>query len=196
MSRDDWMLFILTFLTGAAIGMYIYVAVWKPVYAPEELGDDETVASEWSVVGKRRGGNHDSDYIQPSFRLLGNGSYTYIEGGANTEPSTPKEGKLRGTKLSDLKVSVPTLKNYEGAVNNANCASLNGGYDYEYRFTVRGETYYLDTCETKLGTETPLASDLAALWLSFSGHNQREYDSVSEWVEAWINRNVGVPKDE
>lgn len=195
MKREDWMLFSLTFLTGAAIGMYAYIAVWKPVYAPEEIGSQEDIANEWSVVGKRRGGEQALDYIQPSFRLLGNGSYTYLPGGNSDVSFEPKEGKLKRALLNELKVTEETLKLYEVPVNNAKCASETGGYDYEYRFTVKGNTYTLDTCETKLGTNTTLSNSLLDVWQSFSGQT-KSYNSVSDWVEAWINRNIGVSKEE
>jgi hypothetical protein len=69
MKRDEWMLLSLTFLTGLAIGMYVYIVAFKPTYAPENLSGVESEANEWSMVGKRRAEFHNSDYVYPSFRL-------------------------------------------------------------------------------------------------------------------------------
>lgn len=191
MKRDDWMLLSLTFLTGLAIGMYVYIAAYKPIYAPADLVSSEASADEWSIVGKQRGGNEDNDYIQPSFRILADGSYTYLPGGTGNKALQSVEGSISRSLLRDLQVSVGDLNTYSKRVTGRSCASDVGGYDYRYRVTMDGDTYLLDTCSTLLGDDSGLAVSLSEVWDELSGKGSgATYNTVSDWAQAWIRRNL------
>jgi hypothetical protein len=195
MKRDDWILLSLTFLTGLAIGMYIYIAAFKPTYAPESLNNTESNASDWSMIGKRRGGDHDDRYIQPSFRLLGTGEYVYLPGGVGDGALSPEKGSLAKSQLNSLLVSEAELASYSRGVSASICASDRGGYDYEYRVTVDGETVILDTCLTSLGN-TEMADKLEVLWQQMGGNgvtggSGQSFDRPSEWIQDWIRQNLG-----
>ena len=113
MKRDDWMILSLTFLTGLAIGMYVYITAYKPTYEANDISETEAEAGEWSVVGKRVGGTDGSDYIQPSFRLLGNGEYTYLPGGSGEMSLEPVEGSLSRGEMVNLRFNESELAAYE-----------------------------------------------------------------------------------
>lgn len=194
MKRDDWMLLSLTFLTGLAIGMYVYIMFFKPTYVPENLNDSEATASEWSLVGKRYSDSPDRA-VEPSFRLLGDRSYVYLPGGESTDALTPREGKISSGLMRELRQYDDELYGYSAAPLQPDCPSARGGYDFEYRFIVDNTSYPLDTCDTALGHDTALALTLEAVWAEVEGRGGssfRQYGSFSEWAENWIRQNIGV----
>lgn len=197
MKRDDWMLLILTFLTGLAIGMYIYITAFKPTYAPENLSNTESEASDWSLVGKKRSLDAEAGFIEPSFRLLGNGEYVYIQGGQDDDSLEPREGKLSSSLMRDLREYDDMLGSYTENSPGVDCASYEGGYDYEYRVTKDNVLYLLDTCDTMLGQDTPYATALLQVWEQIEGTagSGLRYGNFSEWAEKWINDNFGVDRD-
>lgn len=187
------MLLSLTFLTGVAIGMYIYIGVFKPMYAPETLSDTESEASQWSVVSRKRDGANVAGYSEPTFRLLGDGSYTYLPGSEEGTMVEAKEGKLSRSLLRELRTYDDTLHDYSFTVSRAGCASEVGGYDYEYRFTKNTLTYNLDTCYTALGDDTPFAILLTKVWDEVEGRGViGPGGNFSDWAEGWIRENIGV----
>lgn len=191
------MLLSLTFLTGVAIGMYIYIGVFKPMYAPENLSNTEAEASEWNLISRKRDGVSAVSYSQPSFRLLGDGSYTYLPGSTEGAMVEAKEGNLSRSLLSQLRTYDDTLHDYSYTVARKTCASETGGYDYEYRFTKNTLTYNLDTCYTALGDDTPFAILLAQVWDEVEGRGAiGTGGNFSDWAEGWIRENVGVEGQE
>lgn len=190
MKRDDWMLFSLTFLTGLAIGMYVYLMVFKPVYVPDSLNDTEAGANEWSLVAKRYG-DGSSRYVEPSFRVLADRNYVYLPGGESDSALTPIEGKLSAGLMRDLRKYDTELLDYTYESTQPDCPSRYGGYDYEYRFTVDNTVYLLDTCETVLGQGSELAVLLQEVWSELEGVS-RPSGSFSGWAEKWINDRIGA----
>lgn len=194
MKRDDWMLLSLTFLTGLAIGMYVYIMFFKPTYAPENLSGEEATASEWSLVARRYSDQSDRG-VEPSFRLLGDRSYVYLPGGQSDEALTPREGKISARLMRELRQYDDELYGYSAPPLRPDCPSVRGGYDFEYRFVVDNTSYLLDTCSTALGHDTGLALALEAVWAEVEGTSAssfRQYDSFSDWAEDWIRRNLGT----
>ncbi|MBP6924668.1 MAG: hypothetical protein KBB78_03810 [Candidatus Pacebacteria bacterium] len=196
MKRDDFMLLELTFLTGVAIGMYVYIAAFKPLYTPENLNDTEAEASEWSLVARRYGGEPVPGYSDPTFRVLGDGTYTYIPGGADGAAIEPRQGKLSNSVLKQLRSYDNSLMQYSYSASRNDCASYYDGYDYDYRFTKQNIVFDLDTCRTALGEDTPLAKLLSEVWDEIEGR-QTEVGptNFSDWAAGWINENIGVQKD-
>ncbi|OGG41790.1 hypothetical protein A2837_01080 [Candidatus Kaiserbacteria bacterium RIFCSPHIGHO2_01_FULL_46_22] len=187
MKRDDWMLLTLTFLTGAAIGMYMYVAVWKPVYFPEDLGNEEAEASDWSIVGERRQGGA----TEASFRLLSDGSYSYIAiDDLSGEPEARKEGSIKKTLVKELMVSEDEIASYE---EETECLASDK-VEYEYRFTIDNYTYLLDTCNTELGHDTELSLLLKKAWHQMEGSVDGTA-TPSEWLTNWLNERIGANKN-
>ncbi len=183
MKRDDWMLFILTFLTGAVLGMYVYFAVWKPVYAPDDLNSAEVGASDWSLVGERRYG----DSIDASFRLLADGSYVFIVLDENGEPESRKQGNLSKSLITDLQVSASELASYE---EEQECEDV-GRAEYRYRFTVEEDIYSLDTCKTVLGQDSELATTLNKVWQKVGGEAEDNRTPAAMFTD-WLNGRIGV----
>lgn len=195
MKRDDWMILSLTFLTGLAIGMYVYITAYKPTYEADDVSGVESEAGEWSVVGRRVGGNNDNEYIQPSFRLLGNGEYTYLPGGTGDMSLEPQTGSLSSGEMAALRFNESELASYERGQRLGVCAADRGGYDYEYRITLNRESFLLDTCLANFNGSS-LEESLSTIWQRIEGEGPtRSYNSVSDWLEDFLRRNIGVNRD-
>lgn len=194
MKRDDFMLLALTFLTGVAIGMYVYIAAFKPNYAPEKLSDTEAEAGEWSLVARRYGGDSMFGYVDPTFRVLADGTYTYIPGGPESVAAESRSGKLSKGTMRQLRAYDDALLNHSHTALRNDCASYVDGYDYDYRFTKSNIVFDLDTCRTALGDNTPLSRLLASVWDEIEGRATTTTTSrnFSEWAEGWIRENLGV----
>lgn len=191
MKRDDWMLLTLTFLTGLAIGLYVYIAFFKPTYVPENLNQSESAASDWSIVAIRRGGT-EPRYVQPAFRVLEDGSYQYRAGGMpDTDVSQINEGNLPKSLIRDLNLSTEMLRTYSEQSLVENCLSNQGGYDFEYRISLEGETYVLDTCLTNFSPNSELYESLEAIWDSLEGETTNS-NRTGGWLENWVRDNFGV----
>lgn len=188
------MLLSLTFLTGLAIGMYVYIMFFKPTYVPENLSDSEATASEWSLVARRYSDQTDRG-VEPSFRLLGDRSYVYLPGGQSNDALSPREGKISTGLMRELRQYDEELYGYGAPPNRPECPSARGGYDFEYRFIVDNTSYSLDTCNTSLGHDSGLAMILEEVWEEVEGTRSssfRQYGSFSDWAEDWIRQNLGV----
>ena len=189
------MLFTLTFLTGAAIGMYVYVTVFKPVYLPENIDTTEEQAYEWSVIGKKRSNHPDPEYVHASFRLLGDRSYVYLPGSISSEALEPVEGAISKRLQTALRFEESKLIRYSEASALTTCASDSDGIDYEYRFTVSGRTYLLDTCETRLREDREAMSILESIWNEVEGGTtESSYVPPAKWLENLL-RSHFAPED-
>ncbi len=181
---------ILTFVTGLAIGMYVYVAAFKPVYAPEGLGGSEAAASDFSIIGKTYGGSEDAGFIRPSFRILGDGTYMYIQGGDGINALEPIQGSLPNSLVRELKAEIAdsNLSHLSVTAVKGNCLSYSGGFDFEYKITVNSKQYVLDTCKTVFENNDPLAELLQSVWDELSGNkSSTTYNgSLSNMAEEWL----------
>jgi hypothetical protein len=193
MKRDEWMLLSLTFLTGLAIGMYVYIVAFKPTYAPENLSGVESEANEWSMVGKRRAEFHNSDYVYPSFRLLGDGSYLYLPSTTGDEAVEPVEGKISSSAMRQIRKHDELIASYTMPDDINPCNGDIEGFEYEYRVTVDRTVYILDTCRTVLGHDSEYALAIRQVWDEIEGtSSSKPRGSVSDWLEDWIRRNIGT----
>jgi hypothetical protein len=166
MKTQDKFVFILTFLTGLAAGMYIYVISFKPTYAPETIDPNEELAQDFSVIGKQYGGDLQSDYVAPSFRITGNGNFDYRPGGNSESALEPVSGQLPNSLVSEIK-DLATKGELEFLVQpraESDCRSHVDGFDYQYRVILEGIEYHLDSCNTLLGYNSELAVALEDVW--------------------------------
>lgn len=195
MSGQDTFMFLLTFLTGIFLGAFIYVTSFKPTYAPDDIGSAESTAGDFSVIAKAYGGVHERGYISPSFRVLSEGSYMYIQGGVSDSALEPIEGKLPSSLLRQLKVvaTEDTLVIYEEEVGKSNCRSFADGVDYEYRITLEEIEYSLDTCTSNVPYDSALAIALDDVWTFISGtgtYTGPQGGSLSDKATDFIRKNL------
>ena len=200
METSDWFLFILTFVTGAFIGMFIYVTSFKPTYVPEDVNSDEDKAYEFSITGKTYGGLIAPEYIRPSFRLLGNGQYTYIRGGTGDNALEPEEGKLPRTIMNEInsEVTASQLAAASAPAEKDFCENYVDGTDYRYQITLDGTVYQLDTCFTDLTYESDLAAALEAVWqylLDPSLNQSNAPQTPSDAAERFLRERLGADQE-
>lgn len=166
MTTQDKFIFILTFVTGLAAGMYVYVISFKPTYTPETINTEEVMAEDFSVIGKQYGGDRQNDYVAPSFRITADGSFSYRAGGSASLGLETTEGKLPKTLINDIR-SLATFEELEYLSENnpdGNCQSDVDGIDYQYRIILESEEFQLDSCGTLLGYDSDLAIALEDVW--------------------------------
>lgn len=166
MTTQDKFIFILTFITGLAAGMYVYVISFKPTYAPETINNVEELAEDFSVIGKQYAGDRQNDYVAPSFRITADGSFSYRPGGSTTDGLEIIEGKLPRTLINDLR-SLATFDELDRLSENnpaGDCQSFVDGIDYQYRIILESEEFQLDSCDTRLGYDSDLALALEDVW--------------------------------
>jgi len=180
MTAQDKFVFILTFFTGFMLGTYVYFVSFKPTYAPERINTSEVLASEFSVIGKQYGGYVPNDYIMPSFRVVGDGSFDYRPGGTSAAALSSQEGKLPRSIINNLKM-LATESELEFLVQKraaSDCRSFVDGFDYQYRVILEGIEYPLDSCNTQLGYDSDLALVLEDIWNYLAGNEvsgQRQF---------------------
>ena len=194
MTLQDFFAFLLVFLTGVFIGVVVYVTSFQPIYAPDNLQNDEAIASEFSIIGKAYGGDQGSDYIRPSFRLLGNGQYDYLPGGSSSVALEPESGTLPKGLLREIKkaADLNLLADYEEPVSKDNCMSFEGGFDYEYLVVVDKQSFDLHTCFSALDYSDDLAVALIEVWNYLDDPENSKYsrllygESLNEWMSDWL----------
>lgn len=173
MDITDWFSFGLAFVTGIFIGMFMYVTVFKPTYIPDDLGRTEDQAFEFSIVGKSYGGFVPNGYIHPSFRLLGNGEYTYLPGGSGSDALEPVKGYIPGSLERSINAEISRDNLLDKATpTEKNCRSYSDGSDYKYQITLEGTVYQLDTCRTSLSYDDTLSVLLDEVWNYLSKESQ------------------------
>lgn len=210
MKSQDLILIGFTFVTGVAVGVYLYVTAFMPTYNIEKvpvIGSNETA---FNVVGKAYGGHTISGYVQPSFEISANGHYEYFAGGVDADTAVPKEGKLDPVLFADLKSVIRNtdLATYGEATEKEFCTNFADGTDYIYRITLEGKTYELDSCRTVFPYESDLAHVLSDVWADIQGFDVHEplpptKDSSSPalWFEHWLqgyfdyNATSSVPNE-
>lgn len=160
------MSFTLIFVTGVFIGMFLYVTVFKPVYVPEEAPAEVEAAREFSVIGQAYGGMRGPEFVRPSFRILGDGRYTYQPGGVGEGALRTETGTLPADLLASLRseATEPNLLEAAAPAQKADCRLFVDGYDYRYQFTVSGTVYSVDTCESNVTYSDELVLLLDEVW--------------------------------
>ena len=176
MDKTDLLVLIVTAIAGFATGFYLYAMVFAPNYVadkPQIVSD-----SEFTIMGEFYGGCRSQC---PSFRLTSDRKYQYLPEGIETA-----DGSIRGTyprvEFVELRRVLEKSEVVSAAtdVTSTQCASFADGIDANYRVTLDGEEYELDTCRTALSQNRALAEALAKIFMvlddpgSFS-YNREDY---------------------
>ena len=210
MKPTDWLFLGLTFATGLFIGMAIYVVSFKPTYAPENLNTEEDSALEFSIIGKAYGGDLGPEYIRPSFRLLRNGTYDYIQGGDGEDALDSVTGKLSKNVLNRVVASMEEAVLLEASwpTEKDDYRIFVDGIDYQYQITLDGTVYQLDTCNTDLDYDSELAISLEMVWNELGGTEdivnpdtgtatfKPSGESIQEQATSWLKSRLDpTPED-
>ena len=180
-------------MTGVLIGVFLYVGFFKPTYAPERPPAEVAAARQFSVVGQAYGGMRGPEFVRPSFRVLGDGSYTYQPGGVGDAALRTEEGYLPEEMIQTLQSLATADRVSElsrpGAAKD--CRVHVDGYDYRYQFTLEGVSYSIDTCVNNVQYDDQLLITLDRVWsyvLDPAGYVPPSPGSGSSSDDSWLER--------
>lgn len=193
-ARSDWFILIFTFIVGMSSGAYLYITSFQPLYGTGDgIGGAERSASDFSVIGKSYGGSNPAGFAHPSFRITGDGSYSYLPGGVNADQIKEQNGELPNRLADELHsaVSDANLDQLSRSAQKDDCRIFSDGVDHTYRITVAGTQYELDTCNTALSYDHELALVLSDIW-TYLEDGEVEYRNTSSsgadrsWLEEFL----------
>ncbi|MEX0930785.1 MAG: hypothetical protein WDZ68_00650 [Candidatus Paceibacterota bacterium] len=169
LSSRDWFLFSLTFVVGLTTGIYLYFTIYVPTYQlnTSGLSQSEVASNEFSVIGRSYGGNIVGEYVHPSYRIAGDGTYIFLRGGVGVEGQEPETGVLPRLLFNDLKriAESSDLDTLSEPGNKEECNTFFDASDYLYHITVDGVQYAIDTCTSNISYEHELVFVLEDIWM-------------------------------
>jgi len=162
MKKPDILSILLTFFLGAMAGAYLYLVGYAPTVATLEVPSQEK-AEALVIESDVYGGCRDAC---PSFQVLGDGSYRYLYSVAYDEPQIIQSGTVPSAMRKDLqkKLTPQALTAQSQQITPAVCSSYSDGIDVRYTITRNGEEYVLDTCGTRVDTDSPLWLSVKKIW--------------------------------
>lgn len=188
MKGSDYILLVLTFITGMCAGAYLYITYFAPAYVAEDIPSVEDTYFELS--GEMYGACEAGDQSCASFHLKENRTYTYVPAQAQDRTEDKLTGTLDRRTFSALE---DVLMNTDIALLQADggyCAAKHGGTDYRYRVVFDGEAYLLDTCGTAF-VNTSLARAFEALWPRLATSTaSRAIDIDGNGVERFLEQEI------
>jgi len=164
MKRQDIVTLAFTFFTGFCLGVYIFFTGFMGITEDVVPDVGETVALE--IIGEAYGG---CQTVCPTFIVRADGSFRYLFTPGFDEEQVVREGSLPFSLQVELAEAMtrPALTAQSEELQPAFCNSYNEGVDVRYRITRAGEQYLLDTCGTRVATETALWQALVKIWNYF-----------------------------
>ena len=160
MKIGDWLVVLLTFITGVAAGSFVYLIGLR------EFDIDPikpSLISEFEIVVTNYGGCTRSGGCS-SYRILSDGSYVFIAGDGVTSG-----GVITDDQLSSLKQTLfaTDLEVQSVAYEPDFCESWVDGVDTTYSITRDGIQFEIDTCKTTADVDSDLLELLDWLWVQF-----------------------------
>jgi hypothetical protein len=176
MTGKIYFILVSSLVMGILSGVFLYVTVFIPELAPDE--DQSEIISEDTVVieGRMYGGCQEMDSCA-SFKLQDNRRYQY--------KATPQAEVSEGKISEDIRdavfntVDTKTLVTLSEDTTPHQCAGYVDGLDYMYDVTKEGKIYPLDTCTTKLATNSALQKNLISVW-EFMANPTTTYPTLIE----------------
>jgi len=162
MKKSDTLSILITFLVGIVVGVYLYVVGFAPTVATLEVPSQERIEA-LVIESDVYGGCRDAC---PSFQVLGDGSYRYLYSVSFDEPQVIESGTIPFALRRDLRKNLTSeaLEAQSQPIAPAVCNSFSDGIDVRYRVTREGKEYVLDTCGTKVNTDSPLWLSIKKIW--------------------------------
>jgi len=160
MKIGDWLIILLTFITGVASGSFVYINGLRdydidPI-EPSLISDFEIIVTKYGGCARGFGCS--------SYRILSDGSYVVVSGrGATTG------GDITTDQLKSLKQTLfeADLESQAVIIEPDFCESWVDGIDTTYSITRDETTFELDTCGTTVDVDSDLLELLDWLWVQF-----------------------------
>lgn len=163
MTKQDKINIAFTFLAGLVTGVYVYTSGYS-FRIPDEVSQD--FYGEFRIVGNSYTGKGVCNVKGClSFEVRVDGSYslvTYSASGDRVRKIGNIDSALKKELSKELKPAV--LKAQAEKSSGKNCSSDVGKMDFNFKVTVDGKEYELDSCKTKVDTKTKVWQVLAKLW--------------------------------
>ncbi len=162
MKGKDYVVLILTFVTGVFAGSYLYTTSFAPSYQEDEVPSTQEVM--FLLQGQKRGDcNRDGD-LCPSFELRANRTYSYIPQYLDgVEPEEVVHGKLGKDRFDELLAYVDAIDLMELEKKSPGACSNIYDTNYAYNLVYKGQSYTYDTCNTAFKNSV-LATKFYPLW--------------------------------
>jgi hypothetical protein len=162
MKKQDILSILLTFFLGVVAGAYLYLVGYAPTVATLEVPSREK-AEALVINSDVYGGCRDAC---PSFQVLGDGSYRYLYSVSYDDPQVIQSGSIPSAMRRDLQrnLTPQALAAQSQTITPAVCSSYSDGIDVRYTVTRDGEEYVLDTCGTRVDTDSPLWLSIKKIW--------------------------------
>ena len=163
-THQDKISLVVTFSVGFVAGVYFYFAGFS-----FEFGSaipEKDFYEDFMIEGQAYGSCEMQGCL--SFQLLSDGTYRMVSPMSGVGAVT-KNGVIRFDLRSELMKNLEDRTLTKQAKSNGveNCASDEGGTDYNFIITKNGEEYQLDTCSTNVDYESQAWQSLAKLWNYF-----------------------------
>ncbi len=165
MEKHHYVTMLFVFVTGFIFGMYLYTTGFMKEYgAPAVQSQNEL--NSFVLVAEVYGGCRNTC---PSYQVVSDGSYRYLFTPTAGEEQIIRDGTLpRSLRRQIADVFNPvTLQTQSVETQPAVCNSFTDGIDVQYRITLAGEDYILDTCGTAVDTDSALWRTLLSIWSYF-----------------------------
>jgi len=162
MEKHHYITMIFVFVTGIFAGMYMFTSGFMQQYGAPDV-QTQIAADSFVLVAEVYGGCRDSC---PSFQVIADGTYRYLFTPGFEEDQIIREGELPRAlrrEISDTFLPI-TLQTQSVETDPAVCNSFTDGIDVQYRITLAGEDYILDTCGTAVDTSSALWQTLLSVW--------------------------------
>lgn len=152
----------MTFFVGVTAGAYIFLVGFASTVATLEVPDQEKI-EELVIESDVYGGCREAC---PSFQVLGDGSYRYLYSVSYDEPQVIQSGSIPFSLRRELLKNLTTqaLTTQSQSITPAICSSYSDGIDVRYTITRDGSKYILDTCGTRVDTNSPLWISVKKIW--------------------------------
>lgn len=163
-THQDKISMALTFSVGVVAGVYFYFTGFSFEFGGSVPEKD--FYEDFVVEGQAYGSCEMKGCM--SFQLLADGSYRMVS-------SESRVGEVAKNGVISLDLRSELMKNLESKTLSkqsktnsiTNCASDEGGTDYNFVITKDGEKYELDTCGTNVDFNSQAWLSLAKLWNYF-----------------------------
>lgn len=165
LTKQDKINISITFIAGLISGVYVYASGYS-FRMPDKVSQE--YYGEFRVVGKSYMGSGNCKVKGClSFEVKVDGSYSLITYEVDGEQvrklgnldSSLKKELSRELKPADLKTQAE-----KSAAKSCASDSGNGKMDFNFRVTIDGKEYELDSCKTKIDPRTKSWQTLAKLW--------------------------------
>jgi hypothetical protein len=162
MKRQDILSILITFMVGVVAGGYLYLVGLAPTVATLGVPSQERVES-LVIESEVYGGCRDAC---PSFQVLGDGSYRYLYSVAYDEPQVIQSGSLSSALRRELQrsITLEALRAQSQSITPSVCSSYSDGIDVRYTITKNGEEFILDTCGTRVNTDSAMWQSVRKIW--------------------------------